>query len=249
MGIENMNYCQRNLVQNMNVLNFTLVFLAVANISLGASETLGLSDLRISEPRSRNLPTDDAGILRSAFGEPRFDGLTSHKTDALVEYCQQCTFPTEYCADVGCPNAKRPRSNSLERDNTTSPANGTAEEPLPPRSRGGKAPKPAKPAQVTIKLTLRGSKKYVTTVAGLEAFLPPPAPGAAGGLKDAARVMANKLAAGASVVKGGPGEGGDHIVIQGDVVQAVSALCADRLGVPSAAIRVAKTEAKNWKMK
>ena len=153
--------------------------------------------------------------------------------------------------DVDCPRLKEPSgpgNQTLAHDYAEAHVHGCTNSADPPKKRSGKLPKPVKPAEVTIKLTLRGSKKFVTTVTGLEAFLPPAPPGGGGGLKDAARTMATKLAAGASVVKGGPGEGGDHISIQGDVVQAVSALCAERLGVPPGSIRVAKTESKSWKM-
>ncbi len=135
---------------------------------------------------------------------------------------------------MSCPN-------EINAELPTDAGNGT-------KRKGGKAGKAAQTPVVTIKLTLRGSKKFVTTVSGLEAFLPLPPPGGGGPLKDAARLLANSLAAGASVVKGGPAGGGDHISIQGDVVQAAAGLCAARLGVPPDAIRVAKTESKSWKM-
>ena len=174
------------------------------------------------------------------------------EAEVEVEYCQICTMPTEYCEDLNC---SRVRSTSIRLNQTLSPESHAANPEMnaasgqPQRnSKVVRSTKATKAAVVTIKLTLRGSKKFVTTVTGLDAHLPPSPPGGGGGLKDAARLMANALAAGASVVKAAPGGGGDHIAIQGDVVQAVAALCASKLGVPPDAIRVAKTEAKSWKM-
>ncbi len=146
-----------------------------------------------------------------------------------VQYCHICGLPLEYCGDVQCPRLRAlPVGNvtshtdiSLSAQSPVSAKNMSCPneinaEPPPDagngtKRKGGKAGKAAQTPVVTIKLTLRGSKKFVTTVtvSGLEAFLPLPPPGGGGPLKDAARLLANSLAACASVVKCGPAGGGE----------------------------------------
>ena len=175
------------------------------------------------------------------------------RQSCLVEYCNLCGVPSEYCGDVACPRAKlrghsgrngeavraaAPKVNVSsaggEEDAGTNQSASTRSEKAMPKS--------AKAAAVTIKLVLRGTKKFVTTISGLERYMP-----AGSSLKDVSKRLANSLAAGASVVKGGPGQE-DHIAVQGDFVQRVQDLCASKLKVPIKAIKIASTESKSWKM-
>jgi density-regulated protein DRP1 len=85
---------------------------------------------------------------------------------------------------------------------------------------------------VKIKVDKRRARKFVTTVTGMENFM------AAGDtLKDAAKMLAQTLAAGASAVKGTAGQP-DHIVIQGDFSEKIKDLCVEKLKVSPGLVKI-----------
>jgi translation initiation factor 1 (eIF-1/SUI1) len=92
--------------------------------------------------------------------------------------------------------------------------------------------KSKKDSCVKIKVDKRRARKFVTTVTGMENFM------AAGEtLKDAAKMLAQTLAAGASAVKGTPGQP-DHIVIQGDFSEKIKDLCVEKLKVSPGLVKI-----------
>lgn len=109
-----------------------------------------------------------------------------------VQYCSQCTLPTEYCEFTDC--AKR--------------IEGEAGDPEHKRqTRGGKAqgPKAKKQAEKRLEVfrSNRGKKKFVTVVIGMSTF--------GVDLKEASKLFSKKFACSSSVT------GVDEIVVQGDV--------------------------------
>jgi density-regulated protein DRP1 len=85
---------------------------------------------------------------------------------------------------------------------------------------------------VKIKVDKRRAKKYVTSVIGMENFMP-----SGETLKDAAKILAQTLAAGASAVKGTPGQP-DHIVIQGDFSEKIKDFCLEKLKISPGLIKI-----------
>lgn len=112
-----------------------------------------------------------------------------------VQYCDQCTLPTEYCEFTDC--AKRAAEGS-----------GSSGDPEHKRqTRGGKAQGPKAKKQAEKKLEVfrsnRGKKKFVTVIVGMATF--------GVDLKDASKLFSKKYACSSSVT------GPDEIVVQGDV--------------------------------
>lgn len=125
--------------------------------------------------------------------ESRLEGLA-----ISVEYCDQCTLPTEYCEFTEC--AKRLAAEAGGNG-------GDEAEQKKSRSRGGKAlgPKPKKAAEKKLEVfrSNRGKKKFVTVIVGMATF--------GVDLKEASRHFSKKFACSSSVT------GPDEIVVQGDV--------------------------------
>lgn len=114
-----------------------------------------------------------------------------------IEYCDQCSLPTEYCEFTEC--AKRLES--------VAGANGGSEAEHKRQTRGGKAqgPKPKKQAEKKLEVfrSNRGKKKFVTVIVGMATF--------GVDLKEASKHFSKKFACSSSVT------GADEIVVQGDV--------------------------------
>lgn len=110
-----------------------------------------------------------------------------------VQYCDQCTLPTEYCEFTDC--AKKSAEGS----------NGDPEHKR--QTRGGKAQGPKAKKQAEKKLEVfrsnRGKKKFVTVIVGMATF--------GVDLKEASKLFSKKFACSSSVT------GADEIVVQGDV--------------------------------
>lgn len=113
-----------------------------------------------------------------------------------VQYCNQCTLPTEYCEFTDC--AKK----AVEGTSST----GDPEHKR--RTRGGKAQggsKAKKQAERKLEVfrSNRGKKKFVTVIVGMATFEVD--------LKEASKLFSKKFACSSSVT------GPDEIVVQGDV--------------------------------
>lgn len=109
-----------------------------------------------------------------------------------VQYCDQCTLPTEYCEFTDC--AKRAASSNADSEHKR-------------QTRGGKAQGPKAKKQAEKKLEVfrsnRGKKKFVTVIVGMATF--------GVDLKEASKLFSKKFACSSSVT------GPDEIVVQGDV--------------------------------
>lgn len=107
-----------------------------------------------------------------------------------VQYCDQCTLPTEYCEFTDC--AKKSADGGQESKRQT---------------RGGKAQGPKAKKQSEKRLEVfrsnRGKKKFVTVIVGMATF--------GVDLKEASKLFSKKFACSSSVT------GADEIVVQGDV--------------------------------
>lgn len=107
-----------------------------------------------------------------------------------VQYCDQCTLPTEYCEFTECARREQGDDDAHKR-----------------QTRGGKAQGPKAKKQAEKKLEVfrsnRGKKKYVTVIVGMATF--------GVDLKDASKLFSKKFACSSSVT------GPDEIVVQGDV--------------------------------
>lgn len=107
-----------------------------------------------------------------------------------VQYCDQCTLPTEYCEFTDC--ARKAENQDPEHKRQT---------------RGGKAQGPKAKKQAEKKLEVfrsnRGKKKFVTVIVGMATF--------GVDLKEASKLFSKKFACSSSVT------GPDEIVVQGDV--------------------------------
>lgn len=106
-----------------------------------------------------------------------------------VQYCDQCTLPTEYCEFTDC--AKKAEGSEEHKRQT----------------RGGKSQAPKAKKQAEKKLEVfrsnRGKKKFVTVIVGMATF--------GVDLKEASKLFSKKFACSSSVT------GADEIVVQGDV--------------------------------
>lgn len=113
------------------------------------------------------------------------------KLAICVQYCDQCTLPTEYCEFTDC--AKKAADGS-EADHKR-------------QTRGGKAQGPKVKKQTEKKLEVfrsnRGKKKFVTVIVGMATC--------GVDLKEASKLFSKKFACSSSVT------GADEIVVQGDV--------------------------------
>lgn len=119
-----------------------------------------------------------------------------------VQYCDQCTLPTEYCEFTDC--AKR-NAESGAGTGAGGTAGGDPEHKR--QTRGGKAQGPKAKKQAEKKLEVfrsnRGKKKFVTVIVGMATF--------GVDLKEASKLFSKKFACSSSVT------GPDEIVVQGDV--------------------------------
>lgn len=120
-----------------------------------------------------------------------------------VQYCDQCTLPTEYCEFTDC--AKRAAAEALANSGDGTTNSGDLEHKR--QTRGGKAQGPKAKKQAEKKLEVfrsnRGKKKFVTVIVGMGTF--------GVDLKEASKLFSKKFACSSSVT------GTDEIVVQGDV--------------------------------
>eukprot|EP01102_Stenamoeba_stenopodia_P014126 TRINITY_DN4661_c0_g1_i1.p1 TRINITY_DN4661_c0_g1~~TRINITY_DN4661_c0_g1_i1.p1 ORF type:complete len:202 (-),score=64.91 TRINITY_DN4661_c0_g1_i1:80-685(-) len=167
------------------------------------------------------------------------------KYPIIVEYCKICSLPYEYCeygpspdkcaaANSGSSSASSSSTSSTEATvaataSSDDSASASKEEPKKEEVKklpGGKTKKKDEPT-ILISKNQRNKRKFVTVVAGLEGF--------GIKLKDAAKVMANKFACGASVTKTPTGT--EEIDVQGDVMEGVVDLLLSKWPtIPASAI-------------
>lgn len=121
-----------------------------------------------------------------------------------VQYCEDCTLPTEYCEFTDCAK----KAAVAEAANNADQASAASNDPEHKRqTRGGKAQGPKAKKQAEKKLEVfrsnRGKKKFVTVIVGMGTF--------GVDLKEASKLFSKKFACSGSVT------GPDEIVVQGDV--------------------------------
>jgi len=175
----------------------------------------GVGHLRHTGPFNR---------LRGGAGDP---SLRTSLVD--VAYCTSCGLPGEYCEFVKCkealdssPTASRTEAQHGSEKNASKI---TSEGPLA----HGKA---HSSSSIKIKVSNRRRNKFVTTVSGLESELP-----ASVTLKDMCKVISNKFAVGASVIKSEDGKS-DLISVQGEVSEKLRDLIASKLKIPLGQIKI-----------
>lgn len=122
-----------------------------------------------------------------------------------IEYCDQCTLPTEYCEFTECAK-KAAAAAAISADPDSATADGSSSEHKR-QTRGGKAQGPKAKKQAEKKLEVfrsnRGKKKFVTVIVGMATF--------GVDLKEASKLFSKKFACSSSVT------GSDEIIVQGDV--------------------------------
>lgn len=122
-----------------------------------------------------------------------------------VEYCDQCSLPTEYCEFTEC--AKRVAAVAAASASSDSTAADGLSSEHKRQTRGGKAQGPKAKKLPEKKLEVfrsnRGKKKFVTVIIGMATF--------GVDLKEASKLFSKKFACSSSVT------GADEIIVQGDV--------------------------------
>ncbi|XWS72187.1 hypothetical protein CRYUN_Cryun02cG0018700 [Craigia yunnanensis] len=135
--------------------------------------------------------------------------MAEKRQPVLVQYCQVCSLPAEYCEFGPEFNKCKPWLIQNTPDLYPDLLKGGSSEPKQEevkRLPGGKIKKKEK-KEVVIEKVVRNKRKCITTVKGLELF----------GVKlsDASKKLGKKFATGASVVKGPTDK--EQIDVQGDI--------------------------------
>ncbi|KAG9508623.1 Density-regulated protein-like protein, partial [Fragariocoptes setiger] len=125
----------------------------------------------------------------------RIHDRTGSTEPIVVEYCDQCTLPTEYCEFSECAKRIAASKEGADGDHKRQTRGGKAQ--------GTKTKKTAVEKKMQVFRSNRGKKKFVTVVVGMGTF--------GIDLKEASKFFSKKFACSSSVT------GPDEIVVQGDV--------------------------------
>ncbi len=135
--------------------------------------------------------TEEIKIAEVTSGVENVNIKDSEQTPLTVTYCSICHFPFEYC-DISHTVLFKKQSHFIEptkseSEKTTQSENGE-EKPMTKQEK-----KKAKESYISIELSKRGKRKFVTTVFNLEKF--------GLNLKDVAKLFSKKFACSSTVTK------------------------------------------------